>query len=106
MNSNQENLNHKIREAVQLIAALREENIALKGRLRELEGALRKETGKGKVDAEIAVKMKKMKEELKYLKSDRMTIRKKVRSALRKLEGIKLKEKRSDQVQRDLFGRD
>ncbi len=106
MYNEMEKLNEKIHEAIQVIAALREENAALKGQLREFENALRKEAGRGKLNVEAAAKIESMKEELKNLQSDRMKTRKKVRSALRKLEGIKLKGSKSDQAQQDLFGSD
>ncbi len=101
-----DSLDRKIHEAIQVIAALREDNVALKKQLRDLEAAVRKEEGRGKVDAETTEQLKKMKEEWKRMKSERTTIRKKVRSALRKLEGIKVKGKKTEKVQQDLFGSD
>ncbi len=99
-------LNQKIHEAVQVIAALREENAALKVQLRDLQRAVRKEEGRGKVNAETSEQLKEIKGELKRLKSERTTVRKKVRVALRKLEGIKVKGKKTEKAQQDLFGSD
>lgn len=101
-------LDRKIHEALQVIASLREENIVLKEQLRDLQTDARKEAGGGRIDAETTEHLKEMKQDLNRLKSERTTIRKKVRSALRKLDGIKVKVKgtKTEKGQQDLFGLD
>jgi FtsZ-binding cell division protein ZapB len=103
---NMDQLGQKIHEAVEMIAALRAENASLKEKLQELSQTVRQEAKKSEKGTVATGELKTLKEDLRRLKSERTQIRKKVRTALRKLDGIRLADQKSKMTQQDLFGSD
>ncbi len=96
-------LNHlerKINEAVDLISTLRTENASIKEELKEAKKSLGKEVQDAKGGEIDKGQLKKFKEDLKRLQSERVQAKQMIRNVLKKIEGVRLKE---EKVQRELF---
>lgn len=93
-------LEEKIQTAVELIGELRTANASLKEELKAARGRLQETRVRPKKKGLDDDAIKKMKDEVKRMSTERNLVRQKVRNVLRKLEGIQME---AEKPQQDLF---
>ncbi len=93
-------LSQKIRDVVDLVAALRSENAALRGDLAEMQRRLAQKERKAPVSQIDSEAVARLRMELSQLREERKVVKRKVSNVLKKLESIKLQDAT---VQPELF---
>ncbi len=93
-------LSQKIRDVVDLVSALRSENVALQGKVAEMQRRLALKERKAPVSEADSEAGAPLRRELARLREERKVVRRKVADALKKLESLQLQE---TTVQPELF---